>query len=285
VIHSMTRMRLVIGFVFLLSLARCQHTANAAFHLWQITEVYSNADGSVQFIEMFDQSAFEQFVDGQVIRAESDGVSKDFIFPDNLNTFQTANHHLLIATPGFAALPGAVAPDFDLVSSDPQDVGPFFDPNAASITITFFGSGSTASFSGTSFPKDGVHSLSDPDLSGGFVSSVNSPTNFNGDEGLLGSSGPSPTGDYNGNHVDDGADYVVWRNTLGQSATPSGSGADGDQSGMIDAGDYTYWRQRFGDTVPGAGGGSGQLSVAGVPEPSVECLLTWCLLALARRRK
>jgi hypothetical protein len=95
---------------------------------------------------------------------------------------------------------------------------------------------------------------------------------------------PSPTGDYSQNGVVDGADYVVWRDTLGQAASPAGSGADGDQSAMIDSGDYTYWRQRFGNTVPGAGSGSGQLSVAGVPEPASSTLVCFCLNLLASRR-
>ena len=43
--------------------------------------------------------------------------------------------------------------------------------------------------------------------------------------------GTSPTGDYNGNGVVDAADYVVWRKTLNSTASPTGSGADGNQSG------------------------------------------------------
>lgn len=95
---------------------------------------------------------------------------------------------------------------------------------------------------------------------------------------------PMPSGDYNHNGVVDGADYVVWRDTLGQAASPAGSGADGDQSAMIDSGDYTYWRQRFGNTVPGAGSGSAQLSVRGVPEPASSTLVCFCLNLLASRR-
>src|SRR6185436_16897714 len=40
------------------------------------------------------------------------------------------------------------------------------------------------------------------------------------------------TGDYNGNGVVDTADYVVWRDTVGQTVTPN-SGADGDGDGTI----------------------------------------------------
>jgi hypothetical protein len=51
-------------------------------------------------------------------------------------------------------------------------------------------------------------------------------------------------GDYNQNGVVDAADYVAWRNTLGQSG--SGLGADGNGNGRIDAGDYAVWRAHFG---------------------------------------
>src|SRR2546423_553780 len=46
-------------------------------------------------------------------------------------------------------------------------------------------------------------------------------------------------GDYNQNGVVDAADYVVWRKTLNSSASPQGSGADGNGNGTIDAGDFT----------------------------------------------
>jgi hypothetical protein len=73
-----------------------------------------------------------------------------------------------------------------------------------------------------------------------------------------------PSGDYNHNGIVDGADYVVWRDTLNQSAAPQGSGADGNANGTVDAGDYSYWRERFGNII----GGSGAGAVALVPEPA-----------------
>src|SRR5262249_51943248 len=58
-------------------------------------------------------------------------------------------------------------------------------------------------------------------------------------------------GDYNQNGVVDSADYVVWRNTLGNSVALF-SGADGDGDGTIDQDDYGVWRAHFGMTVPAA---------------------------------
>jgi hypothetical protein len=78
------------------------------------------------------------------------------------------------------------------------------------------------------------------------------------------------TGDYNRSGVVDAADYLVWRNTRGQTAT--GLPADGNGNGVIDDGDYNIWRANFGRRV---GNASGAASQAAVPEP-----VTWLLLAL-----
>ena len=43
----------------------------ASFHLWDFSEVYSNADGSVQFIELFVASNGEQFTRNQRITSLS----------------------------------------------------------------------------------------------------------------------------------------------------------------------------------------------------------------------
>lgn len=69
-------------------------------------------------------------------------------------------------------------------------------------------------------------------------------------------------GDYNGNGVVDGPDYVVWRN---------GGPLQNEvvDSGVISPADYTEWRARFGNT---SGAGSG-LGVGSVPEPASTTLL------------
>ena len=65
-------------------------------------------------------------------------------------------------------------------------------------------------------------------------------------------------GDYNNNGVVDAADYVVYRNNVGQATLPNrGAGIVGN----VGAADYDFWRARFGSTS-----GSGA-SLAAVPEP------------------
>jgi hypothetical protein len=70
-------------------------------------------------------------------------------------------------------------------------------------------------------------------------------------------------GDFNLNGVVDAADYVLWRNTLGSTASLT---ADGNGNRVIDIGDYAVWRGRFG-SVPGRGA-SMQNSAGAVPEPA-----------------
>jgi len=89
--------------------------------------------------------------------------------------------------------------------------------------------------------------------------------------------GPSPTGDYNGNHLVDAADYLLWRKTLNASVSPNGSGADGNADGTINAADYDFWRARFGNA---AAAGSGSLFDTTVPEPATLTLEFVSVLAL-----
>lgn len=90
-------------------------------------------------------------------------------------------------------------------------------------------------------------------------------------------------GDYNQNRQVDTADYVVWRDTLGQ--TGAGLAADGDGNEVVDDLDYDFWRERFGNTS-GAGTGA-ELTVA-VPEPvglTLTAIAMSALAAIDRRRR
>jgi hypothetical protein len=238
---------------------------------------------------MFDSNPGENFVSGFRLRATSDGVNKDFFFPANVDTSViSTNRHILIATTGFGSLPGAVTPDFTFDQSTTPFTGLFINPNATNITINFSGSNDGMTFTGASLPKDGIHSLTDANAFGGIPNNptnigptVNSPTNFHNGSGSVNLSTPTPTGDYNGNHVVDAGDYAVWRKTLNNPASPAGSGADGNSSGTIDAGDYTFWRARFGNAA-----GSGDMVGEAAPEPtSIALQLSWVLLVAWRFRK
>jgi hypothetical protein len=66
--------------------------------------------------------------------------------------------------------------------------------------------------------------------------------------------GGAPAGDLPGDYdVDDdvdGADFLAWQRGFGSTATPAGSGADGNANGVIDAFDMGVWQANFGRTAP-----------------------------------
>ncbi len=91
---------------------------------------------------------------------------------------------------------------------------------------------------------------------------------------------PAPsTGDFDGNGLVDAADYVVWRETMGQIG--AGLRADGNGNGSVDVDDLTVWRAHFGQTT---GSGAG-LDLGAVPEPATLVLLLAGVVALAPRRQ
>src|SRR4029450_11542048 len=88
-------------------------SAHAGFHMFQIEQLFSNADGSVKFVVLheFTGSNDEQFLAGKALVSTRAGVNKNFTFLSNLPSRLTANKRALIGTQGFAAL-GVIAPDY-----------------------------------------------------------------------------------------------------------------------------------------------------------------------------
>ena len=88
--------------------------AQAAFHLFRVDSLYSNADGSVQFVVLREATGSngENMWAGNTLRATpTGGAARVFSFPQDLPGAATANRRVLVATPGFAAL-GIVTPDY-----------------------------------------------------------------------------------------------------------------------------------------------------------------------------
>ncbi len=89
--------------------------ALAAFHLFRIEQLYSNADGSVQFVVMHESFGAngENHWEGITLTSTSAGTTRTFTFPADLPSSITSNRRVLIATQGFAAL-GLVTPDYEV---------------------------------------------------------------------------------------------------------------------------------------------------------------------------
>jgi hypothetical protein len=178
--------RLVVALaVVVVGLGFAPRPASAFGHLWDISEIYSNADGGVQFIEMFsDTSSGENLLSLLFLR--SAGSAQDFHFPSDL-AGSTLNQHLLVATAGFASQPGAVTPDYvmpngfigiqgDTLSFWDEGSGGFYFPSPPTQWDSYtFGAGA--------LPTDGVGSIQRDHTV--VAVGTNSPTNFAGQVGSL----------------------------------------------------------------------------------------------------
>lgn len=87
--------------------------AHATFHLWTMTELYSNEDGSVQFLELAALTSGQQFLDGHSLSSTptAGGPAQTFDFQSSLPG-DTTNRTMLIATQGYAALSGVPRPNY-----------------------------------------------------------------------------------------------------------------------------------------------------------------------------
>src|SRR5438552_3295838 len=161
--------------------------AHAASSLWQINEIYSNADGSVQFIELITASSGQQFVTGQAMTSSQGAATYTLNVTTDLPG-DSANKTFLIGTQGFAAL-NIVAPDYVV-------------PNGFLFTGggTLNWGGGTDIVSYASLPTDGKLSI---DRAG--ATAINSPTNFAGVTGTI----RKMRFDFDG----DGKDDILWRNS------------------------------------------------------------------------
>ena len=158
-------MSLAIRFLSLAALAAALPAA-ATFHLWSMSELYTNSDGTVQFLELQALSSGQQFVAGHTLRVTA-GTSRSFAFPRDLPG-DSSGRRMLIGTQGFAAL-GVVTPDFIVPNG-------FFPTTAG--TIDFAEGADTWNIPAP--PLDGTNSLS---RSGATV--ANSPRNFAGATGMV----------------------------------------------------------------------------------------------------
>ena len=138
----------------------------AAFHLFTLEQIYSNADGSVQFVVLTVNSNGENQWTSQTLVSSGPGPQKAFTFPSDL-PFATSGHRVLVATQGFAAL-GLVTPDYVIPNGFLQI------PNG---TVNYAG---VDQVTYSALPTDGVHAL---DRSGALIQ--NQAKNFAGATGSV----------------------------------------------------------------------------------------------------
>jgi len=163
---------IVIG---LLVLAVVGGEATAGGHTWRIKEIFSNADGTVQFIEVWESLGGA----GEVATQGHSLVSGTNSVPVNGPVASpTSFRRLLFGTLDFQALPGAPAVDQTIVSN-------FFNQNGDTITYTGL---DAQSFGPGVLPTDGLNSLNRDGTTG-----LNSPENYAQQVGSVDAS-PQPAG-------------------------------------------------------------------------------------------
>lgn len=149
------------------------NSSQAAFHLWSARELFTNIDGTLQYIEFFTSSGGQTLVAGKQVNVSNVGntITHSFTLPTNFGS-DTTNHAFLIGTAALAAASG-VTPDYIMAN------GFLF---AGGGTLSFFGANS-GTF--TALPTNGTQSYTYP--AGTFA--ANTPQNFAGVVGSV----PEPT--------------------------------------------------------------------------------------------
>jgi hypothetical protein len=165
--------------VLVLALACHAAPAAALFHLWDVSEVFTNAERSVQFIEFFTNSSDQNVLGNHFVETYIDNVMQaQFTIPSDLSaTPSTAGRFFLIATPAFAAAAG-IEPDYVLPAA--SFIGEGID------AVGLVGADSM-SIAQPPLPTDGVSSLNEDFSQLGenlFVADA-TPTNFAGDIGTI----------------------------------------------------------------------------------------------------
>ena len=144
-----------------------------SFHTYTLNELYSNADGTVQFIELSNGPfSGQSFWRGHELSVTQGAVVHRFTFPSDLPNTSTGNTTVLVATQAFADL-GIVKPDFIVPAN--------FLFTAGSATVNF---ANVDAIAYTSLPADGIHSIDSA-----LRTVVNSPTNYAHASGTV----PAPT--------------------------------------------------------------------------------------------
>jgi len=146
--------------------------ASAGIHTWDVREVYSNADGSIQFIELFDSgNAANGGTETGVGNGSLTSGLQTHSWTNGAVAAPTNGKSYLIASQSFADLPGAPTPDVII----PANKVPFFNRNGD--TIGFAG---VDSWNFGAVPTDGINSLSR-------VAGVatNNPKNYAGVQGSV----------------------------------------------------------------------------------------------------
>lgn len=242
--------------------------ATANVHYWQVSELYSSADGTVQYIEMYTpfdgQEYFKSFGNNTELKSQNAAgtVTHDSYPIPQDSPAPTGNHHVLFGTSNLATTLN-VTPDYILPT------GNFLLTGVAGYLAV--DSPNWGDFAGVSYPiLPGGSNSYEP-----FVGSVpGTPTNYAGVVGTF----PSPAipGDFDSDNDVDGADFVVWQTNFPKQTGGTLATGDSDGDGDVDGADFVVWQTHFPYPT----------GTAVVPEPSAVLLAAIGLVVgYVRRRR
>ena len=157
--------------------------AKADLHTWAINEIFSNAAGNVQFIEMrelFGSNGQDKLATSSSFAHtfDTNAINPAYTYLTDLPNAATANKLFLMATSDFDALPNSPTPDYIIPNN-------FFFVTGD--TLNFSEGVSTFTFTNGQLPLNNSSSLNRD-----FSTGLNSPTNFAGVTGSV--VAPEPSG-------------------------------------------------------------------------------------------
>ncbi len=139
----------------LLALATFAPHAGAAPVSFAIAQVFSSADGAIQFVQLRETAGAtgQQELAGRTLTVARGSVTRTFTFPADLPSSATANKAVLIASQGWQAVP-ANYPEFRAVTPDFTMPDRFLPAEGA--TLTFDG---VDAFAYPALPRDGFSAV------------------------------------------------------------------------------------------------------------------------------
>jgi hypothetical protein len=180
-IKSVKRVVPILGLAGLLAAAGSP--AIAGGHTWQVSELFSNADGTIQFVELKEPAGAT--AENSVSFYFVTSTARSYDITTNV-AGNTAFKTLLFGTPAFCALfnqlPGNPTCDFQFSAGQT----PFFVTSGD--TVGYSALGQHVTFAAGQLPTDGVNSLN-----ANLTTGPNSPRNYAGGTGQIDAT-PPPAG-------------------------------------------------------------------------------------------
>ena len=162
-------LRKFLLFGVLAAMAGWPLAAHAGHHQWTISELFTNADGTVQFVELKGNANGEGALSPWSVNTTGTTATSQNLAPDL--PAATLNRYLLLGTAGYAslaALQGAPAPDRTIPANFLEVL------TADTVVYAGLGGAATRAYGAGGIPTNGIDSLDfehDPNA-------TNTPTNY-----------------------------------------------------------------------------------------------------------